>query len=372
MTTRSETPRAALGRKRRRQRTTQALALLAALHIDSSARAEEPNRAEPRTIPATAEVAAGSSGASGASSVDPLDSASGSLQGYAASLVRERDYYRAISVWKELKYRAAEPLVRHRLSMHIACAYRASQRYTSTLSATIEVLNAEDSDQAMRAQAYLLNGESYLGLKIPFQAAVQLRRAEQLARADSPTANRTQVMLGVADMDAGDYAAAGIRFRAVMARTHTAATNTTARARANANDESEASGAAAQAQLFAMASDFAARADQAPAMPSRSPLFAAILSAVIPGAGQAYTGHWVDAAQAFLFVGAFGFTSYMSYSYEKQGDRPFVFTATSLAITGIFHVSNIIGAERTARFYNQRKRDLYISAVRDRALSTSP
>jgi hypothetical protein len=45
-----------------------------------------------------------------------------------------------------------------------------------------------------------------------------------------------------------------------------------------------------------------------------------------------------------------------------------VFTTVALSLTGLFHISNIMGAERTARFYNQRQRDLYVGAVRDQAL----
>jgi TM2 domain-containing membrane protein YozV len=103
-------------------------------------------------------------------------------------------------------------------------------------------------------------------------------------------------------------------------------------------------------------------------VPHRSPLFAATLSAVLPGAGQAYYGHWFDAAQALGFVAAFGFVSYFAYRYDGARGGPYVFTAVSLSLTALLHLANILGAERTARYFNQHQRDLFVAPIRARAL----
>lgn len=264
------------------------------------------------------------------------------LEGFAASLARERDYYRAISVWKELRFGAPDPRDRVRYSLSITHAYRASQRYASALSASPHVLQSEVATPAQRAEAELLSGESYLGLKIPFQAEVHLTKGLELSAPCSELAARAELMLGVARAEAGDWPRARAYFLRVQ------------------NGKSS---------LAPVGTDFAAQALKAPDMPQRSPLAAAVLSGLFPGLGQAYTGHWVDAGQALFFVGAFAFASFLAYSYEHEGGRPLVLTTISLSLTGIFHISNIIGAERTARYYNQHQRDIYAGGIRDRALA---
>jgi hypothetical protein len=264
------------------------------------------------------------------------------LESYAASLMRERDYYRAITILKELRFASTSPANQVRYTLEITKAYAKGQRYPSALSLTPYVLNAKEASSEDRAAALMLGGESYLGLKIPFQAELLLKKSVQEAPPCSKTASRSELLLGVARADSDDWTGASKAFRALSAR--------------NTFDS-------------ALAAELADKAEHAADRPSRSPIGAAVLSAVFPGAGQAYSGHWVDAAQAFMLVSAFGFASLLAYKYEHDRDQPLLLTGVSLSITAIFHVSNILGAERTARFYNQRQRDLYVGAIRDRVLA---
>jgi len=82
----------------------------------------------------------------------------------------------------------------------------------------------------------------------------------------------------------------------------------------------------------------------------KSPALAASLSAIIPGAGKAYTKQWKDAVYSFLFVSASIWLTYESYS--KNG---FAFNSIfwgSIAIG--FYSANIYGSHKSAKRYNLR------------------
>jgi hypothetical protein len=284
------------------------------------------------------------------------------LSRFAEALSREGDHYRAITAWKEARY-LATPKDRAIYSLQIARAYRAGRRYEALLSASSDVLVDPLATSGQRTDAALLQALGYLELHMPALAARSLEATPRVTDApgvngapgmnDVPGMNgapgmngvpdaRYVLLRGVVDLEAEQYATAAAGFASV-----------------------EVDPRAGPAVRMA-ATDLRLRALRADDMPSRSPLLAGVLSAVFPGSGQAYSGHWVDAAQALFFVGAFAFTSGVAYAYETQGDRPYVLTAVSLSLTGIFHIANIWGAARTAQLYNQRQRDLFLESVHER------
>lgn len=78
----------------------------------------------------------------------------------------------------------------------------------------------------------------------------------------------------------------------------------------------------------------------------KSPVFAASLSALIPGTGRMYTGRWFDG-----FMGLSQFLLYAAITnYANQNDWK-VLTAISGGITFIVYGGEIYGAYRTAKYY---------------------
>jgi hypothetical protein len=189
-------------------------------------------------------------------------------------------------------------------------------------------------------QAELITGECYAGMKVPFQAEQHLRLVQEKSACWPKLSARTELALALTSADGGKF---------------DEATQHAARARLLGHP----SGQATETVLLG-----------AKTMSSRSPALAVVLSAVLPGAGQAYSGHWFDAAQAFFFVGAFGVASYAAFRYEQSGDRPYILTPLTLAVTSVFYLANVLGAERTARFYNQRQKESVAGAVRESVLGS--
>ncbi|NQV41414.1 MAG: hypothetical protein HQ506_03585 [Candidatus Marinimicrobia bacterium] len=92
----------------------------------------------------------------------------------------------------------------------------------------------------------------------------------------------------------------------------------------------------------------------------KSPRKAAILSALVPGLGQAYASHTVDAAQSFLVVGAGLVYSTIAYKSYQQGELGLGLTSLTVGVTALFHYANILSGERTAIYRNMKLKQEYL------------
>lgn len=80
-------------------------------------------------------------------------------------------------------------------------------------------------------------------------------------------------------------------------------------------------------------------------------------------------GHYYDGLQALAFVSAFVLASYAAYRYDRDLNTNYLSTYAAISVTALFHLGNIIGAERTARYYNYRQRSDFMRDIRRKALS---
>lgn len=84
------------------------------------------------------------------------------------------------------------------------------------------------------------------------------------------------------------------------------------------------------------------------ALPLQRPWLAATLSALLPGAGQAYNGRWGDAVSALLINGALGAATY--YSFVELESVPA--GVVSAALLAGFYAGNIVNAYTDAERIN--------------------
>ena len=93
-------------------------------------------------------------------------------------------------------------------------------------------------------------------------------------------------------------------------------------------------------------------------LPYRSPLLAGVLSGVLPGSGQVYTGHYKDGLLAFLVNGGLIFATYEAVDKE-------VYAAGGL--TGVvaltFYAGNVYGAVNSAYRSNHRRLDHHLGRL---------
>lgn len=79
----------------------------------------------------------------------------------------------------------------------------------------------------------------------------------------------------------------------------------------------------------------------------KSPINAAILSALIPGAGKIYTGYYADGVTSLLLTGVLGYISYADFN-AKHYFRGWLFAG----LTGVFYLGNIYGSAVSAQIRN--------------------
>jgi TM2 domain-containing membrane protein YozV len=81
----------------------------------------------------------------------------------------------------------------------------------------------------------------------------------------------------------------------------------------------------------------------------KSPVFAALLSAIIPGAGKAYCGYWGDAAISFMFSASTTFFAVRGFNkYGTESVYPWIIGG----IAASYYSANIYGGATSAKRFN--------------------
>lgn len=94
--------------------------------------------------------------------------------------------------------------------------------------------------------------------------------------------------------------------------------------------------------------------------PYKSPFFAGILSAVIPGLGKVYTENYLDGLFAAILTGVFGYIAYTDFKADHQ-TRAWIFTG----VTAFFYTGNIYGSAASAQIYNAKIRFNFEAELHD-------
>jgi TM2 domain-containing membrane protein YozV len=261
---------------------------------------------------------------------------------FAESLMAEKDYFRAITELKNIKFFSMDDSTRELCDLKIGEAYLWSNKYDLSISVLGGLLSPGVLDQGRIQEVDILLGLNYFGLRTFPIAQGYFSKALDAGNGFFPL-----LYLGLIGAETGRW------------------------------DESES--------LFAHAIDTTALDSQralvmelrdtirrGSALDSRSPFLAGLMSAVIPGAGQMYAGHYVDSAQAFLTVGALSFATYGFYLYDSSRGNSYILTGLGVIVTTLFHAANIYGAVKTADFYNIKQKDDFLGPVREKVFSIQP
>jgi tetratricopeptide (TPR) repeat protein len=257
--------------------------------------------------------------------------------GFAQSLMDERDYFRAITEYKRILFYSPADELSGVCMYRIALAYLKSSHFSISLSYLDRLNKMGDAAGDMILKSGLLYGINFYFLN---EYDIARGYFDKSASADS--SGIPQLFLGLLSAEKGLWKEASQAFQ-------------------------DAAGKAGSTENSQAATSLARDILKGETLDSRDPFLAGFFSALLPGSGQAYTGHWFDALNAFSMVGIFGFATYMAYSYESQQNNGlYVYTAIGGVITGIFYVANIAGAARTADFYTARQKQDFMDGIRNR------
>ncbi|HZW39677.1 MAG TPA: hypothetical protein VFF33_10275 [Ignavibacteriaceae bacterium] len=83
--------------------------------------------------------------------------------------------------------------------------------------------------------------------------------------------------------------------------------------------------------------------------PTKSSTLAAIMSAIIPGAGKIYTNRISDGITSLIATSLLGYLTYTNYKADHKA-RTYIFAG----LTGFFYAGNIYGSFLSAKVYNQK------------------
>lgn len=89
-------------------------------------------------------------------------------------------------------------------------------------------------------------------------------------------------------------------------------------------------------------------------LPQKSPAFAGLLSAIIPGSGRIYAGRFVDGLYSMILISSTGWLSYEGFrDGGSESFKGWLFGCVS----AVFYAGNVYGSVVTARLNNKRIKD---------------
>ncbi len=266
--------------------------------------------------------------------VAPISAFSQTDVDFAEYLMNQRDYFRAITVYKRLLFDATENQLRYRYAQHIGEAYRLSGKYTSSIYFFTESLNYASTAEE---QAKSLVG---LGLDYYHMNIVSLAKNYFNQALAYDASGKTRLLLGLVEMEEGKWSSAAATFEGL----------------AKSNSD---------AKLAETSKWLLGKAQAGTRLPKKSPALAAMMSSLLPGSGQIYCGHVFDGLQAMAFVGAFALATFQAYRYDRDVNDSDAILYLSASVSGFFYLANVMGAHQTAKFRNHQSKQRFIAEVRN-------
>lgn len=239
-----------------------------------------------------------------------------SVRAFGDHLFRQGDYYRAITEYERFVFLAPEHPEAAAVRLRIGEAYYFGEKWDAA-ARIFRQLDAADNGQDVRRASTLYLAALAMREK-ESQRALDLLEQYLADYPDDAWRNDVICQLILLDLRSGRADAAARRLAAANA------------------------GGSAPLPLGA------ADLEEWKRLPRKSPLLAGSLSAFLPGAGQAYVGHWSDALLAFGLNAAFFWGTYEAFEREES-----VLGCFLLALDTTWYFGNVYNAANGARRVNQ-------------------
>lgn len=258
---------------------------------------------------------------------------------YAHFLMNDQDYFRAISIYKQVMYFSDDAETKNFCLLQIVKAYHKSNRFKASIKFLSRLLN-----QPQLGNSYLNRAQIYLGLNYYGLRVYPIARDYFQKAAPADTTGFASYYLALLELENGNWKDASKSYEQVFLRF-------------------------GQTQIGLLSKQLSEEVLKGEGIRSKNPYLASALSTILPGSGQFYCHHYYDAIQAFLYVSAFAFTTYAAYRYDKHHSKNYLGTYIAISITSLFHIGNVIGAQRTASYYNLKQKQRFLGQMRKKAFS---
>lgn len=250
---------------------------------------------------------------------------------FAASLFRQGEYYRAVTEYLRLLHASADSVARAGFVRDICLSSYAGGDYDGCIRYSLQHRATLAAHPQARDEVLLLGAKSF------YRSGRNAEAIETLSwsgiRRDNPLYPEMQTVLGIAFARRDDWENAREAWTAV-------------------------SGSSEWSRIAAGLSGETTGAEQAG---GRSPFLAGLFSAVLPGAGYAYSGKPGTGIAALLINGLLAWAIGDAVRHGQYG------IAATAGFLGLgWYVGNVAGSAAAAKEYNRACRD----AILDRALLT--
>ena len=205
---------------------------------------------------------------------DPLTEAN-QILGFAEALFHNGDYFRAITEYKRFLFLYPTDARAGRVQLQIGISYQRGQQWEDARK-TFEEIARQHADVDIRSEAAYRVGETSFEQGRYAQAIADLRPVAERSP-HIPVGEQARYLLGWSYLRARQWPEASQTFAIIDATS----------------------------PLFPSSRALADAAREGEELPRKSPALAGLMSAVIPGTGQFYTGRWRDGTVALLLNGAF-------------------------------------------------------------------
>ncbi len=250
---------------------------------------------------------------------------------FADPLFETGDYYRAITEYERVVFYDPDAAAALRARYQIGMSYYKGGKYSAAARHFRDLAKRYPDGEVGRNAAFMVAEAHYKD--DDFKAAIAALDAFLAGYPADPTADRALILLGRCHLREGNWTRAAEIFEAVPP--------------GSASGET-AAGLARGARKY-------------PDVPTKSPVLAGTLSAIVPGAGQLYVGRTGDAAIAFLLNAAFVWAAVEAFD---RGNN--VTGGILLAFEAGWYSGNVFNAVGGAHKYNRRARQEYLDDLQNR------
>ncbi len=249
------------------------------------------------------------------------------IKGFADNLYIQQDYYRAVTEYKRYIYMCPSSPDVGEAMLKIGYSYQSGRQYDAAIFTFGYLLKSNTDDVAQTAQYRL--GRTYM-MKGSFDRAITSFNRYLRRFTDGIHINDSLYNMSWAYIEKGEYNNAIKPLSKLTGAMHNTAS-------------------ALSADILSLKK----------IIPHRSPAVSGVLSAIIPGAGQAYTGRYGDAFFSLLLNGLFAAGAYEAYTHKEYA---------VLGIVSFFGIGwysgNIYGAITDSYHFNKKHTADYINTLK--------
>ena len=266
-----------------------------------------------------------------AAAEEPIDYyAPENVRKFADFLYEQGDYLRAAGEYQ--RYLFYEPQTSEQIRYKIALCYRFAGQTEQAIQ-NFQMLLRVHPEGRFTSQAYYQIGATYF-LQDQFEQSVEFLREALPHVTDARQHAAAEQLIGLSYLMQKQWSEAGEVFKTLQG--------------------SEVLSVSQQAVVYH------SYAKNGADLPTRSPFLAGALSTVVPGVGRLYTGRLSDALTSLFIVSLTGWQAYDGFQRDGLSS---VKGWTLGTLSGIFYVGNIYGSVISARVYNRRVADEFLTTL---------